>query len=114
MAKVRDLDGAGWTVRRWWWRTLPWETGFATLDMVLLLIALPLMVMWPFWLMAKWLGVPWTIVVECDGVEVDRERVRGWRGSRQRISELVEWARAQGEADDGGRWDVQHTAVEFR
>ncbi|WP_370329421.1 hypothetical protein [Mycolicibacterium hippocampi] len=114
MAKVRDLDGVQWTVRRWWWRTLPWETGFATLDMILLLIALPLMAMWPFWLMAKWLGVPWTIVVERDGTEVDRERVRGWRNSGQRITELTEWARTQGEADDGGRWDVEQTAAELR
>lgn len=113
MAKVKDRDGTTWTVRRWWWRAIPWETGFTTLDMIILLVMLPFMALWPFWLLAKWLGVPWTIVVERDDVEVDRERVRGWRMSGQRITELAESAKASGGTDDAGEGDVKQTAVEL-
>lgn len=94
MEKVEDSDGVQWRIRRWWWKTVPWETGFATLDAMILLIVLPFMLMWPFWLAAKWCGVSWTVLVECDGSEVARERVRGWRASGQRIAELAESARA--------------------
>lgn len=87
-------DGVKWTVRRWWWKTIPWETGFATLDMIILLIVLPFMAAWPLWLLAKWCGVPWTVLVERDGTEVTRERVRGWRNSGQRIAELAGMAEA--------------------
>ncbi|NVN50050.1 hypothetical protein [Mycolicibacterium hippocampi] len=113
MAKVKDLDGTTWIVRRWWWRAIPWETGFATLDMVILLVMLPFMALWPFWLVAKWLGMPWTIVIERDGVEVDRERVRGWRRSGERIRELADSAQARGQGDDGDRRDVEQTATEL-
>ncbi|ABM13381.1 hypothetical protein [Mycolicibacterium vanbaalenii] len=101
MEKVTDPDGVEWTVRRWWWKTLPYETGFATLDAVILLIMLPFMLMWPFWLLAKWLGVPWTILVERDGEKVGRERVRGWRESRRRVSELAGMAAAGTMAQPG-------------
>lgn len=94
MAKVVDPEGVAWRVRRWWWTPVPWETGFATLDMLILLIMLPFMVMWPFWLLAKWLGASWTIVIERDGTEVGRERVRGWRTSGQRVDELAQSAQA--------------------
>lgn len=50
MEKVTDPDGVSWRVRRWWWKTVPWETGFATLDALIFLIVLPFMVLWPFWL----------------------------------------------------------------
>ncbi|MDZ4267805.1 MAG: hypothetical protein U1D00_19290 [Mycobacterium sp.] len=89
-----DPENVSWRVRRWWWTPIPWETGFATLDMLILLIMLPFMVTWPLWLLAKWLGVSWTIVIERDGTEVGRERVRGWRASGQRMRELAESAEA--------------------
>lgn len=94
MQKVEDPDGSTWRIRRWWWKTLPWQTGFDTLDTALFLLMLPFMLMWPFWLAAKWCGVSWTVLIECDGSEVGRERVRGWRASGQRIAELAESARA--------------------
>jgi hypothetical protein len=92
MTKVTDPEGVGWTVRRWWWKTVPWETGFATLDALIFVIVLPFMLMWPFWLLAKWLGASWTILVERDGEQVAREQVRGWGASGRRIAELAEQA----------------------
>ncbi|KUH97878.1 hypothetical protein AU190_21820 [Mycolicibacterium acapulense] len=86
---VTDPEGETVTVRRWWWRTIPWETGFSTLDAVIFLLVLPFMVMWPFWLLLKWLGVSWKIVIERDGERIGRERVRGWRRSGERIYEIA-------------------------
>lgn len=94
MEKVTDPDGVQWRVRRWWWKTVPWETGFATLDALIFLIVLPFMVMWPFWLASKWLGASWTILVERDGTQVSRENVRGWRKSGERVRELAQQAQA--------------------
>ena len=94
MENVTDPDGVSWTVRRWWWKTVPWETGFATLDGFIALFFLPFMLMWPFWLLAKWLGVPWVVLVERDGKRVRKERVRGWRESGERVTELAQLAAA--------------------
>lgn len=94
MEKVVGPDGVEWTVRRWWWKTLPYETGFATLDALIFVIVLPFMLMWPFWLLAKWLGASWTILVERDGKQVAREHVRGWGASGRRIAELAAQARS--------------------
>lgn len=89
MTKVTDPDGATWRVRRWWWKTVPWETGFSTLDALIFLVVLPFMLMWPVWLASKWLGASWTVLVECEGEKVARERVRGWGESARRIDELA-------------------------
>ncbi|MGY4708508.1 hypothetical protein ACXDF8_02915 [Mycolicibacterium sp. CBM1] len=89
MADVTDPDGVTWSVRRWWWRTVPWETGFGTIDALILLVMLPFMLMWPIWLLAKWLGVPWTIVISRDGEKVGRERVKGWRQSGERMADIA-------------------------
>lgn len=51
-------------------------------------VALLLFLAWPFWFAAKFLGVPWTIVIERDGREVGTERVRGWRASERRMEEI--------------------------
>ncbi len=89
MARVTDPDGVRWNVRRWWWQTIPWETGFATLDALIFLLVLPFMLMWPFWLLAKWCGVPWTVQILRDGTEVGRERVKGWKQSRARVDQIA-------------------------
>ena len=94
MKRVVDDDGWTWTIRRWGWRTLPWQSGFATLDAVFFLIMLPFMLMWPLWLAAKWLGVSWTVQILREGEKVGRERVRGWRKSGERIAELAAEAEA--------------------
>lgn len=89
MVEVIDPEGVSWSVRRWWWRTLPWETGFATIDGFFAVLMLPFMLMWPFWLLAKWLGVPWTIVIKRDGSVAGKERVTGWRQSGERVAEIA-------------------------
>ncbi|AQT82869.1 hypothetical protein B1R94_16740 [Mycolicibacterium litorale] len=89
MAEVTDPEGITWSVRRWWWKTIPWETGFATLDGLIFLVVFPFMLMWPLWLLAKWLGVPWTLVITRDGTEFGRERVAGWRRSGERMADIA-------------------------
>jgi hypothetical protein len=51
-------------------------------------------VLWPPWFIAKWLGVPWVILIERNGSEIGDERVRGWRESQRRIQEIAESAAA--------------------
>jgi hypothetical protein len=92
--KVTDPDGTEWTVRRWWFTAMPSETGIGFLDMIIFVIMLPFMLAWPFWLLLKWLGVLWEIVIERDGVKVGTEKVRGWRRSGQRIDEIAQSAAA--------------------
>jgi hypothetical protein len=94
MAEVTDPTGAQWSVRRWWVKTIPYETGISFLDFMIFLIVLPFMVIWPFWLLSKWLGARWTIVIERDGQKVGSELVRGWRKSGERIDELGRSAQA--------------------
>ncbi|BBY16392.1 hypothetical protein [Mycolicibacterium litorale] len=87
MAQVLDPNGAAWSVHRQWW---PFPGVFdLTFDLFSVVIALPFVVLWPFWLATKWLGGRWTIIVERDGHEVKRERVRGWRRSQGRIADVV-------------------------
>ncbi|TRW84783.1 hypothetical protein FK535_09840 [Mycolicibacterium sp. 018/SC-01/001] len=71
MQKVVDPDGVTWRIRRWWWNTVPWQTGFDTLDAIF-----------------------WSIRIERDGHEVARERMTGWRASDDRIAAVAEQAKA--------------------
>lgn len=99
MAVVRDAANARWTVRRVWWPfgtwllDLPEWGGLFVIGMVLMA---PLVVIWPFWLAAHVLGVPWTLVVRREGKEVRRETVAGWTASRDRMNEITEELRAEG------------------
>jgi hypothetical protein len=65
MAKVTvtDPSGAEWSVRRWWFKAVPWQSGIEFIDFIIFLIALPFMVVWPIWLALKWLGVSWSIEI---------------------------------------------------
>jgi hypothetical protein len=93
MAEVTDPNGSAWSVHRRWW---PFPGVFdLTFDVFEVLLALPFLVLWPFWLVTKWLGGRWTVVVERDGQEVSRELIRGWRRSKGRIAELA-WEISQG------------------
>ncbi len=89
MPSVRDATDVRWTVRRVWWPfgtwllDLPEWGGLFVIGMVLMT---PLVVIWPFWLLARVLGVPWILVVRRAGKEVRREQVAGWSASRQRIA----------------------------
>jgi hypothetical protein len=66
MAKVTVTDptGENWTVRRWWFTAIPWQSGFQTLDMLI-------------------------FRVEHDGNVVAKEKVRGWRRSGERIAQIA-------------------------
>ncbi|HNM10492.1 MAG TPA: hypothetical protein PKI02_03510 [Mycobacterium sp.] len=105
---VRDAANVRWTVRRVWWPfgtwlfDLPEWGGLFAMGMLLLA---PLVVIWPFWLLARFLGVPWTLIVRRQGEEVRREKVKGWTGSRDRMTEILEEARREGgpEAESGAR-----------
>ena len=59
-----------------------------------LVFALLVVGIWPFWFVAHWLGLPWRIVVRRNGSEVDEEQVRGWLRSKRRILEITESAAA--------------------
>jgi hypothetical protein len=52
-------------------------------------------VLWPFWLLAKFCGVRWVITVERDGQQVGRELVRGWASSKCRVQEIAHQVVAQ-------------------
>lgn len=58
-------------------------------DLFAVLVGLLFVVLWPFWLLAKFLGVSWSVVIERDGHEVGRERVRGWSKSKRRVNEIL-------------------------
>ncbi len=106
MPAVRDASDARWTVRRVWWPfgtwllDLPDWGGLFTIGLVLMA---PLVVIWPFWLLARVFGVPWTLIVRRDRNEVRREKVKGWKGSGDRMAEILDEVRAEGgpEAESG-------------
>lgn len=97
--QARDADDVRWTVRRVWWPfgtwllDLPDWGGLFVVGMVLMA---PLVVIWPFWLLAKMFGVPWTLVIRRAGEEVRREKVAGWARSGERMAEILADARAGG------------------
>lgn len=94
MVKVLDPDGLPWTVAR---RRgpLPGDAFLGRFDELGgIVIILEAIVLWPPWFLAKFLGVPWRIVIDRRGNEVGEERVRGWRRSSRRIQELADIAAA--------------------
>ena len=98
MAKVRVTDAAGvrWRVyRRWgfnYWRARDEAMSGDAAEAGLIIDLLQVVVISPFWFIAKWFGVPWTIVIERNGTEVGDVRVRGWRKSKWCIQDIVESA----------------------
>jgi hypothetical protein len=87
MAEVLDPHGCAWDVHRDWWPFPGHLLDFT--EVVDLAIGLLFVVLWPFWLLAKLLGVRWAIVVERDGEEVSRELVRGWAAAKARVNEIA-------------------------
>jgi hypothetical protein len=74
-------------VHRDWW-PFPGDLLDFT-DLFEIAIGLLFVVLWPFWLLAKLLGVRWVIMIERDGNEVERELVRGWRKAKVRVNEVA-------------------------
>ena len=77
---VADPQGAQWTVRR---APIPDMSAASGAEEGLIL-------MWPFWFIAHWLGLPWKIVIHRDGAWEGSESVRGWHKSGRRIQEIAE------------------------
>jgi hypothetical protein len=91
-AEVTDPTGTKWTIRRWWFSPMPWQTGLDSLDAIIFVIMLPFMLLWPFWLISKWLGAAWSIEILRDGKKVGEEKARGWRKSGERINAIAQAA----------------------
>ena len=102
MPEFRDADNVKWRVRRLWWPLLgPMDmasSGTSVFGLVMFVLALPMLLSWPFWFAAKFCGAPWKVVTERDGDEIAREKVTGWRASGLRVQEIV--AEIRGTGDD--------------
>jgi hypothetical protein len=88
---VSDPGGVQWSVRRKWWPFFGADDLFdlSFIGLLGLLLVLPLLVLWPFWLATKFLGARWRIIVERDHADASTELVRGWRRSQARINDLA-------------------------
>ena len=86
MVRFKDTEQRRCSVRRQWW---PFGDYTFVGDTIGFLISLIELVLWPFWLAARFLGAPWTLVSRRSGDEPRREKVVGWEGSKQRIAEIV-------------------------
>jgi hypothetical protein len=103
MAEVTDPHGARWSVhRRWMCPHLhmgdlggdgQWAPGVAVL-VLWAIVLVQIIVVWPWWFVAHWFGVPWIIVIERNGYQEFEARGNGWRESQRAIREMVESAAA--------------------
>ena len=99
MTAVRDASNAQWTVGRVWWPFGTWlaqTTESELVFMLALIVTAPLAVIWPFWLLSRMAGMPWTVVMRRMGEVVHREKVSGWTASKVRIAALVDEVRSGG------------------
>jgi hypothetical protein len=87
MAVVLDPHGRAWDVHRDWW-PFPGDLLDFT-DLFEIAIGLVFVVLWPFWLLTKFLGARWVVVVERDGHEVGRELVRGRGKANARVNQIA-------------------------
>jgi hypothetical protein len=91
--QFRDAQGVLWSVNRQWWPFGDWSS-FASADdvvgVIVLCAMLPFVVIWPFWLLLKLSGVSaWRVTVRRNLIQVDRERVAGWRASGERVNAIM-------------------------
>ena len=99
MPAVRDAANTRWTVRRVWWPFGTWLLDlpdWGGLFAIGLVLTAPLVLIWPFWLLSKAFGAPWTLVVRRAGKEVRREKVAGWAASGERMAAILREARSEG------------------
>ena len=87
MAVVLDPHGRAWSVYRDWW-PFPGDLLDFT-DLFEIAIGLVFVALWPFWLLTKFLGARWVIVIERDGHEVGRELVRGRGTAKRRVEQIA-------------------------
>ncbi|MGE2836812.1 hypothetical protein [Mycobacterium sp. SMC-4] len=100
MPHFKDADGVRWSVRRHWMPLLNYldmaSWGTSWFGVLMFVIALPFLVAWPFWLLAKLFGVPWKVVIKRADEEIAVEKVAGWRASGRRIEEITHGVRVCG------------------
>ncbi|MGE2721707.1 hypothetical protein [Mycolicibacterium celeriflavum] len=102
MAVVRDTGGTEWQISRRWW-PFPGDALDLAFGWLEILVGAVFLVLWPFWLLAKFCGVRWVITIERDGHQVGRELVRGWKRSKGRMNEIALQIAAGGR---GGRFVI--------
>lgn len=99
MVRVQDPRGGKWEVQRVWYLSeypySPTSTHVARLadlphhldgDPCDSLADFPRMAVW---FVAKFLGLPWKIVVRKDDREARTEKVRGWKASKRRVAQIA-------------------------
>jgi hypothetical protein len=88
VAAIRDRHGTVWNVSRRWW-PYPGDALDLTFGWIEWIIAAVFLVLWPFWLLAKYCGVRWVITIERNGNEVGRELVRGSANAKRRMNDIA-------------------------
>ncbi|CAN5434296.1 hypothetical protein BH09ACT7_BH09ACT7_15360 [soil metagenome] len=104
MQRFRDAEGVRWSVRRVWWPfgEITWDPNDSGFFFWLgFLFTAPLLIAWPFWLVARFLGAAWTIKVRRKGKVVRSEKVAGFGASRRRIVEIADELRAAARSETG-------------
>jgi hypothetical protein len=71
-------------------------SGDSFYGLVQLVIALPFLLVWPFWVLTRLFGAPWTVVVAGANAPRHEAKVRGWAASGRRIAEIAESLRGGG------------------
>jgi hypothetical protein len=88
VAVVTDSTGTVWDVSRRWW-PFPGDALDLTFGWLEVLIGVLFVLIWPFWLLAKYCGVRWVITVKRNGHQVGRELVRGSGNAKRRMFEIA-------------------------
>ncbi|MCK0175382.1 MULTISPECIES: hypothetical protein [Mycobacteriaceae] len=108
MPHFKDAEGVRWSVRRRWMPLIDhlddmvsWGSGW--FGVLMFVIALPFVLAWPFWLLGKFVGVPWKVVVRRDGDDFAEEKIKGWRASGERVDEIVHGLKVSGEVPPPGQ-----------
>ncbi|MET0701170.1 MAG: hypothetical protein ABWY93_16060 [Mycobacterium sp.] len=104
MERFRDAEGVRWSVRRVWWpfgEIVYVSTDSPILFWIGMLFTAPVVIVWPFWLLARFLGAPWTIKVRRKGKVVRSEKVKGFGASARRMAEIADEQRAQARPETG-------------
>jgi len=99
MPAVRDAGNVRWSVRRVWWPFGRWLLDlpdWGGLFVMGLVLTAPLVAIWPFWLLAHLLGLPWVLVVRRERKEIRREKVTGWTASKDRTAVILDELRREG------------------
>jgi hypothetical protein len=104
MERFRDAEDVRWSVRRVWWpfgEIVYASTESGILFWIGMLFTAPVVIAWPFWLLARFLGAAWTIKVRRKGKVVRSEQVKGFGASGRRMGEIADELRAQALPDTG-------------